>query len=101
MPGAPIGNTNAKGKGRKPAWAEKRDAEFLEELWNVGIPKQELREALAQDCVPGKFVVAAKFYAGDKDIIKEIVRKIIPDKIEPPGNAIVSVIVKARRNRAS
>lgn len=91
-----AGNHNS---GRKAGWKEKQDGEFLEILWNEGFSKKDLKDKLSQDQVPGKYVIAAKFYQGDKAVISEILRKVFPDKLDVSGNFIVPINVKRGQER--
>lgn len=79
---APKGNQNAKGKktGRKSAYQEKADAEFL---WDIFLKKYTVEEIKAK-LKKGKFSIKdvwiSKLVGGNERMLNQLIRKLFPDQ---------------------
>ncbi len=85
---APKGNQNAvgnKGGGRKSAYQERADADYLWNIFKTKFSKEELTEILKGDhSIEDMWI--AKAYAGNDKYIQQIVGKLFPDKKEHSGS---------------
>jgi len=86
--GAKKGNKNAKGNkggGRKSAYQEKADADFLWKMFNEEYTKDEIKKMLdGKRSIKKAWLVKA--LAGNEGYVKQIIGKIFPDKKEHTGS---------------
>jgi len=102
---APKGNKNALGHdgsetGRKSAYEEKQDANFVADLWYVGKDIDALKERLRP--VKGKKIAARDVFAflvltamlpGRRETsLLKLADKLLPDKIDVSGGLTVNVL---------
>ena len=85
MPRPGVGNPGNSGGGRKSAYQERADAEFLWNIFLQKLSKEELTEILKGDhSIKDAWI--AKAYAGNERFIQQIVHKLFPDKKEHTGS---------------
>lgn len=84
--GTNAGNHGVKGKsGRKSAYQEKANAEFLWKIFTEKLTKEELSEILkGRHSIKDAWI--AKAYGGNERFINQIVHKLFPDKQELGGS---------------
>lgn len=78
MPGQ-IGN---KGGGRKSAYQERQDAEWLASVWTGDIDRAELARKIATKVHSVRDVYLFKALMGNDRILESIADKILPDKVD-------------------
>ena len=88
--GASFGNHNAKGHdgsnaGRHSEYQEKKDADFLWQVFTDKLTRQELEEIL-KDRHSIKDAWIARAFAGNERFIQQIVHKLFPDKMDFRGD---------------
>ena len=81
---APKGNKNAvghdaTGSGRKSAYAERQDAEWMEFVWKQNQDVQELERKVGTKKYAGRDAAALRLLKGDKFIIGKFMDKMLPD----------------------
>lgn len=103
MPRPGVGNPGNSGNphpvGRRSPLQEKKDAEFVSEIWQVGRDLDELKEKLKPE--PGKKVSARDVFAylaltamlpSHKDTaLMKLADKILPDKIDFGGEGLKEI----------
>ena len=83
--GAPAGNQNAKGNrggGRKSAYQEKQDADWLHELWEKEWDKADVTRKLKSGKISAKMVFVAKLIGGNERLLSDVFKKLVPDKMD-------------------
>lgn len=83
--GAPIGNKNSKGKGRKSAFQEKADAELLWDVFTKEYPLQEIKE-MASGTKSGLKALRVKVAMGNERFVELLIKKLFPDNINIQAN---------------
>lgn len=94
--GAPKGNQNGKGNkggGRKSAYQEQADAEYLWNFFFKEHDKEEIRQRLASGKYSVSDVFLTKAYAGDMKAMIAVFMKLFPDKIETKEDKTLKIDV--------
>ena len=83
--GTNNGNHGKKGRsGRKSAYQEKADAEFLWKVFTEQLTKDEMKDILKdRHSIMDTWI--AKAFAGNEKFINQIIHKLFPDKQELGG----------------
>lgn len=102
-PGAPFGNQNSKGKGRKPAWAERADGEIARKIFFKDFDIEEAYLVLEKlkakkGRLSIKEVMIAKAMTGNERLIADIWKKVAADKLEYNGAVPVKNILTEETN---
>lgn len=86
---APRGNKNAlgnKGGGRKSAYQELSNAQFLWEFFHTPINRAELAKRIATgECTP-KEIWMLKIVSGNERLISDMFKKLFPDSVNLTAN---------------
>jgi len=82
---APIGNKNAEGHdgtnaGRKSAYQENSDAQFLNDLWEGKFSEEELTKIIASKKYGAKHVFAVMALTRDPKMMAKLVDKLFANK---------------------
>ena len=85
MPRPGVGNPGNRGGGRKSAYQEKADAQFLLDFFFKKHTKVELKEMLEKGHYSVSEVMLTKAYAGDMKAILAVFNKLFPDTLNVQG----------------
>ena len=83
-PGQGIGNQNAagnRGGGRKSAYREQIDAEFWARMFLEPVSRSEMEKKLLSGEASPKEIILAKMIAGNDGLLRDLMKKLIPDSI--------------------
>lgn len=85
-PGAPFGNQNAKGKGRKSAWSERADANIAYDIFFKRHNLKKLKRRILTGIATPRDLLIAKIYQGNDKMLKAVWDKVAANKIDmkPP-----------------
>ena len=87
--GALPGNKNGRGakgrSGRKSAYAERANAEFLAEFFFKQHSREEIRKMVSTGKYSVSEVMLTKAYAGDMKAILAVFHKLFPDTVNVQG----------------
>ena len=75
-----VGNPGNKGGGRKSAYQEKADADFLWNLFTKEFTKKELEKLYDENRKSIRGVWVKKLLAGNEKFIQQVVHKLFQDK---------------------
>ena len=81
MPRPGVGNPGNKGGGRKSAYQERANADFLAELFFKQHTKEEIGNMLKKGKYSVSDVMLTKAFSGDMRAILPIFNKLFPDTI--------------------
>lgn len=77
-----MGVLGNKGGGRKSAYQERQDAEWLASVWTGTVDRAELAKRIASKVHSVRDVYLFKALMGNDRILESIANKILPDKVD-------------------
>ena len=92
--GAPNGNKNAAGKGRKSAYQEQGDAKQLWEMFDDPKAVEKLKARVESGTFSVKDIMQLKMLGGNERLIAEVFKKLFPDleKVDHTGELNIKLV---------
>lgn len=83
-----VGN---KGGGRKSAWEEKQDANFVADVWEHAQDVEALEEKIRSKKYSGREITALRLLKGSERLMAKFMDKLVPDlhDVTSKGNSIM------------
>lgn len=68
--------------GRKSAWEEKQDANFISDVWEHAQDVEKLEEKIRSKKYSGREVTALRLLKGSERLMAKFMDKLVPDKLD-------------------